>query len=51
MRMRLYLAAIVASVTLFATAAKAECELDGQTYPEGTTYGDYVCRNGEWVRQ
>ena len=51
MNIRLYLAAIVTSVTLFAAAAKADCELDGVIYPEGTTYGDYVCRNGEWVRQ
>lgn len=49
---RLYLISVVTSVTLFATAAVAEeCEIDGEKYPEGTTYHGYVCQDGEWVEQ
>ena len=30
-------------------AAFADCVHEGQTYPEGTRLGPYVCQNGEWV--
>ena len=30
-------------------AALADCVHEGQTYPEGTRLGPYVCQNGQWV--
>ncbi len=32
-----------------AAPALAECVFEGQSYPEGTRIGDFVCENGEWV--
>jgi len=48
--MRWTLLAVIVISALFAGAVNADCELDGNTYPEGTTYGRYVCQDGEWVR-
>ena len=30
--------------------AERGCLLDGTPYPEGTIYGDYICRQSEWIR-
>ena len=52
MRMIIVPLALVASLVLFAASAEASgCYLDGHWYPEGTTYGSYVCIDGEWVRR
>lgn len=37
------------AVLLLAATARADCVADGETYPEGTRSGVYVCENGEWV--
>lgn len=37
------------AILLLATTALADCVADGQTYPEGTRSGVYVCENGQWV--
>lgn len=37
------------AVVLLASPALADCVADGQTYPEGTRSGVYVCENGQWV--
>lgn len=50
MRAILFSLAIFSSALMFSPAAIADCELDGESYPEGTKYGRYVCENGEWVR-
>jgi hypothetical protein len=39
----------ILAVLLVATPALADCVADGQTYPEGTRSGVYVCENGQWV--
>ena len=31
--------------------AAAACLHNGRSYPEGTTVGDRVCNNGNWVRR
>jgi hypothetical protein len=41
-----------ATVVLWLAAAApalADCLFEGQSYPEGTRIGDFVCENGEWV--
>jgi hypothetical protein len=45
------LTALLFSLAILAAplAALADCEHQGQTYPEGTRIGPYVCTNGEWV--
>jgi len=30
-------------------SALADCEHQGQVYPEGTRIGPYVCVDGQWV--
>jgi hypothetical protein len=37
-------------LTSIGTAAAA-CLHNGRSYPEGTTVGDRVCINGNWVRR
>lgn len=39
----------ILAVLLLAGTALADCVADGQTYPEGTRSGVYVCEGGEWV--
>jgi hypothetical protein len=39
----------ILAVLLLATPARADCVADGQSYPEGTRSGVYVCENGQWV--
>jgi hypothetical protein len=47
------LAVRYALLALFLLAAPmvalAECVHEGQTYPEGTRLGPYICQDGEWV--
>jgi hypothetical protein len=31
------------------SAAAADCERGGRTYPEGTRVGDFICEDGRWV--
>ena len=33
-----------------ATPPDTGCSLDGKFYPERTTYGDFMCIQGEWTR-
>jgi hypothetical protein len=43
---------VLAIVVLWLAAAApalADCVFEGQSYPEGTRIGDFVCENGEWV--
>lgn len=49
---RHWLAVPLAVAMLFtAGAALADCVYEGQTYPEGTRIGVFVCENGEWVQR
>ena len=36
-------------VTCMEACRQQLCLLAGEQYPEGTTYGSYACRQGEWV--
>ena len=37
-------------VLLFVSmSAIADCEYNGQVYPEGASIGPYVCSGGQWV--
>lgn len=36
---------------VLAAPAQAACKLGGKTYPEGTTYSVYVCKDGKWVKR
>jgi hypothetical protein len=51
MRSSSILKAAVLAIGLAAVAAPAlaDCVRDGQSYPEGTRAGAYVCENGQWV--
>jgi hypothetical protein len=45
-----WLAVLVCSILLaVAGTALADCEYEGETYPEGTRIGPYVCVDGQWV--
>jgi len=39
---------LVALVTISSVAA-ADCIYQGQSYPQGTVIGPFVCTNGQWV--
>ena len=49
--MRTFLRALVlaAAGILAAAPALADCYLNGQLVPEGTTVGGLTCLNGQWV--
>ena len=34
----------------YASAAHADCSLNGKKYPEGTKVGPYVCESDKWSR-
>ena len=51
MRLMIWSLTLVTSLVLFAASAAADCWLDGYWYPEGTTYGSYICQDGKWVRR
>ena len=40
---------IIISTVLFTIPALAECIYRGESFPEGTRVGNYVCRTGEWL--
>lgn len=46
--MALFLMLFMISSPIYGTTT---CALDGQNYPKGTTYGRYICNNGEWVKE
>lgn len=35
----------------FSRSVFADCSYNGETYPEGTVIGPYVCSDGKWVRR
>jgi hypothetical protein len=45
--------AVRCALALFLSAAPvmalADCVHEGQTYPEGTRLGPYICQGGQWV--
>jgi hypothetical protein len=40
---------LAAGLALFAAPALADCYINGQQVPEGTTVGGLTCQNGKWV--
>ena len=40
---------LLLAVTL--SAADADCYKDGTRYPEGSTVGSFICKDGKWVRR
>lgn len=36
---------------MFSNIILADCQSDGNTYPEGKRVGPYVCEGGKWVRK
>lgn len=42
---------ITAALAIFAGEAIADCEFNGNSYPEGSVYGDYVCEGGTWKKR
>ena len=45
----LLLAMVLAAIV--AAPAHAACKPGGKTYPEGTTYSNFVCKDGKWVKR
>jgi hypothetical protein len=41
--------ALTMGLMIVALPALADCVSNGETYPEGTRSGPYVCENGQWV--
>lgn len=42
-------AAVALAAALAAAPAFADCYINGQQVPEGTTVGGLTCINGQWV--
>lgn len=42
-------ALVLAAATLAGLPALADCYLNGELVPEGTTVGGLTCVNGQWV--
>ena len=51
MRARIGSAVIVVILSIFGVDAYADCEFDGRSYPEGSTYGSYICEDGTWKEE
>lgn len=51
MRRPFLFSATLLLITIFVGTgpALADCIYNGQSYPEGTRVGVFVCENGEWV--
>jgi len=41
----------ITAVLLLGGLAYADCLYDGNSYPEGTIRGPYICIDSEWVRR
>lgn len=41
--------ALAIGLMTVALPALADCVSNGESYPEGTRAGAYVCENGQWV--
>ncbi len=48
--LRFLLAPVAAAIILLTgLPALADCVYNGQTYPDGTRVGAFVCKDGQWV--
>ncbi len=43
--------ALTFALLLVANSARADCTLNGRTYPEGAVVGGYECRGGSWQKR
>jgi len=39
----------IISIILLGTVAYADCKYRGETYPEGTIRGPYICIDDKWI--
>ncbi len=47
--MKLILVAL--AMTILSSTLRAECQYNGQAYPEGTVLGPMICSDGRWQQR